>query len=464
MPWLRIIIVLSFAIAAIGIALLVRGWRGRQIDDHPLCSGCGYDLVGSDDQTRVCPECGNDLARLGALRIGHRRRRPFAITFGVLLLALAMGGGGAMLVPGVRQFDWNPYKPLWLLQRQSDDANLLKARAAQREILARLSDGRLSASQIDRMIRSTLVLQADPALPWNHWRGDFVEQAWREGKVGDEVIIQYGRTAAELSFSLGIPQRFRRGTMVMSRVNYSSIRAGSTGALLMDIAYGNVLLEDGSIFVGGSGRTRTRLAIGSRVSSGSGSIVDLPVGRYTAKATGTVRLLRSDRAAGQFGLNRNDDDATLIVFPLEVSASFEVVSDQTQIVELVRDASLAIDMHNAVAAGVQATMLGGGRVLLSMQVDARRVPMNAAFDVFVRAGDREWSLDQPIAIEREDAPDDGMLTTGIAPQWIAGELPADIDRVDVILRPSVPAAEVAGLSRIWGEEVVVKDVPVRRSD
>ena len=33
------------AIAALlGVFLVVRGWRGRRIDDHPLCRKCGYDL------------------------------------------------------------------------------------------------------------------------------------------------------------------------------------------------------------------------------------------------------------------------------------------------------------------------------------------------------------------------------------------------------------------------------------
>ena len=38
--------VLEFA-AALGLALLLIGWRGRRIDRHPLCAACGFDLFGT---------------------------------------------------------------------------------------------------------------------------------------------------------------------------------------------------------------------------------------------------------------------------------------------------------------------------------------------------------------------------------------------------------------------------------
>jgi hypothetical protein len=33
---------------------VIAGWRGRRVDDHPLCRKCGYDLTG-DTGSGVCP-------------------------------------------------------------------------------------------------------------------------------------------------------------------------------------------------------------------------------------------------------------------------------------------------------------------------------------------------------------------------------------------------------------------------
>src|SRR4029434_331876 len=80
---------------ALGLALLIRGWRARVVDDHPLCRRCGYDLVASE-QAVHCPECGRDLWQPRAIRIGHRRKRRASLAFGALLLVATLGTGGAL--------------------------------------------------------------------------------------------------------------------------------------------------------------------------------------------------------------------------------------------------------------------------------------------------------------------------------------------------------------------------------
>src|SRR5688572_21811885 len=102
-----------------GLIVLMIGWRGRRIDDHPLCRKCGYDLLGCA-QAANCPECGRDLRRRGrAIRIGHRRRRWVVTSMGLMMLLLALGGGGVMVSGTLRDFDWNTIKPLSLLRREA---------------------------------------------------------------------------------------------------------------------------------------------------------------------------------------------------------------------------------------------------------------------------------------------------------------------------------------------------------
>src|SRR6476646_10396854 len=77
------------ACTAFGFLLIYRGWRGRRIDSHPLCRKCGYDLVGqpADVGQCVCPECGADLARRRAVKMGHRARHRGQVVVGAALLA-----------------------------------------------------------------------------------------------------------------------------------------------------------------------------------------------------------------------------------------------------------------------------------------------------------------------------------------------------------------------------------------
>lgn len=56
-----------------GVVLLGWAWRGRRVDDHPVCRKCRFDLYGLPEP-EACPECGAALGGAGAVRIGNRRR------------------------------------------------------------------------------------------------------------------------------------------------------------------------------------------------------------------------------------------------------------------------------------------------------------------------------------------------------------------------------------------------------
>ncbi len=188
-----------------GLVLTVKGWRGRRLDDHPLCRRCGYDLVASGSASK-CPECGSNLSDVKrAVRIGHRRRRPMLAGLGVLILLAGLGGSGAMYWLKSRNFDWNTVKPLWLLRREAEDKQPWKAMYAQREMLDRLTAGGLSQEQVDSVIDESLTLQADVAATWELWRGDFIEQAWVDGKTGDDRFKRYLETAIDQATFLRAP-------------------------------------------------------------------------------------------------------------------------------------------------------------------------------------------------------------------------------------------------------------------
>lgn len=87
------ILIVSALLLATGLHLIIRGWRGKRLDNHPTCRKCRFDLAGlpinSDDA--ACPECGINLAQHPP-RLGNRRRSPTRIAIGALLLIVLLTG------------------------------------------------------------------------------------------------------------------------------------------------------------------------------------------------------------------------------------------------------------------------------------------------------------------------------------------------------------------------------------
>ena len=106
-------IIAAIALVVLGVIVLWIGIRGRRMDDHPICRRCGFDLFGLPESSQLCSECGADLKRHRAIRIGHRQKRKGIISAAVVLILIgSMGTGltGWMMSKGI---DVNQYKPVW---------------------------------------------------------------------------------------------------------------------------------------------------------------------------------------------------------------------------------------------------------------------------------------------------------------------------------------------------------------
>ncbi len=85
-----LIVGLAVLIASMGgIVLCFAGIRGRRIDDHPLCSRCGYDLIGHAQRPYHCPECGSDTTLPGGVTIGRRNLSRSRVLAGISLIILS---------------------------------------------------------------------------------------------------------------------------------------------------------------------------------------------------------------------------------------------------------------------------------------------------------------------------------------------------------------------------------------
>ncbi len=64
---------------------------------YPSCGRCGYDVSGSIGSVTRCPECGRDFTEVGILP-PRRKRNPFMIGAGVVLIVLPLGCLGSSLL------------------------------------------------------------------------------------------------------------------------------------------------------------------------------------------------------------------------------------------------------------------------------------------------------------------------------------------------------------------------------
>jgi hypothetical protein len=75
---------------ASGVLLIV--FSRRRGPDHPACGKCGYNVQASIDSGTRCPECGADFGQAGITPPrGKRKRNPFMIGVGLVLIVLAVG-------------------------------------------------------------------------------------------------------------------------------------------------------------------------------------------------------------------------------------------------------------------------------------------------------------------------------------------------------------------------------------
>ncbi len=205
---MTVLLGLMAAGGVIGIGLLVVGVRGRKIDDHPVCRRCRFDLIGLPGAAS-CPECGADLSRRGAVRLGQRKRRPRVVAIGALALGLSLLLAAGLLSVRVAGISLNTYKPVWMLTGEAVGINQNVAAAARSELLARHKASAITASQARSIADMVLARQADALAEWDPQLGVLLETLWAAGLVDDNQLNIYAKEGTR--FSLRAPSRAPQG-------------------------------------------------------------------------------------------------------------------------------------------------------------------------------------------------------------------------------------------------------------
>lgn len=211
-PTLRLILqfagfALMLSLAAVGGALLARGWRGRVLSWAPSCARCGFDLrPRSADLPADCPECGRVLA--GAVIPGPRSMAPGRMAAGAafLLLSTATAAGLLFRAP-VTVNEWIlSWRPL-----SSFDASLDANDArAWRFLSEKARLGRMEPEEMSRFLDRVLA-RAAKAGQWS---------------PSDESVI--GAIAQAANHPTGLEERVLEATLALP--NPMRVRAVGEGA------------------------------------------------------------------------------------------------------------------------------------------------------------------------------------------------------------------------------------------
>jgi hypothetical protein len=430
----------------LGTFFLWLGLRGRRVDDHPICRKCGFDLFGRPEGSDLCAECGADLTRPRAIRDGRRARRRGLVAMGVLLLAVALTVGGGVGYATLAAADAQKLKPTWWLVREIDSGDPAVAIAAAKQLSARVTGGKLAQRYIDDAADRLLDIQGNPQAKWDAAFGDFLEDARLAGKLGDQRFHLYAQQAP--AFQLVVRPRINRGDPLPFAIREDKARVGSRPTLR--VKYSTIYFID-SVVVDKRGMS-SQDTLSQHGGGWTGSAMELkkfldklPDGPHTTHVEMTQAFFLAQTPAGS---------QPMFWTKQKISAPFEILPSEPSTVEVVRDESLRPAIENAISIeGAQYQRWNKGAIGFS--VDATNLPVDVAFDVYVRFGGAEHRVTH---FARQAQPANSTSShhmSVVVPKFTGGT-------VDILFKPSVAAAKrTIDVFGVWDGVIVKRDVPVK---
>lgn len=457
--------VLAFTSAAFiaFAAALLYALRGRRVDDHPICRKCGFDLFGRPDGATRCSECGADLARRRATRIGRRARRRGLTRVagtGVLLCAVALSGVGWLQLRGV---DLQRHKPVWWLAREAGSRQPGTRDAALAELARRVADGKitnLSDAQLASLLDRAFAHQADTSQTWVPGWGLLIEAAHDAGRLSDDRWDRYRVQGFALRLKVRdvirrgdpIPIEFwadppRLGTPPVIRSTMGVQFPGAVADLAPELNVSGLTLPEakhGPATLGLDWRASPALLGSAIYEPPASAFAALADGPQSAQISCLVSLAEHSRPSVILPKLRKRP------INLVLRASWRLVPAAAQTVATTIDERRRGLIERSVS--VRSADLDGTENL-TLKLDCPSLSLPLAFMVYVRQGDREW----PVGLATSE--------TGRYPEpYVSARCPGLAPgTAELILRPDPDAAvRTTGITMIWGDEIRIAPVYVRR--
>ncbi|MBB6428876.1 hypothetical protein [Algisphaera agarilytica] len=452
-PWFIVWVVIIGFLP--GLLLLIAGRRGKRIDDHPICRGCGFDLVGTHepipDKHPKCPECGTRREPL----VGNRKRRPVLVLAGVLLMLASLGGAGVWGYQNYGAEQLAKYKPVWLLRWEARSGSSSAAGVALSEMTVRLKNGQLSNTALERLMDDAVAYgpAGNPLLTnvaiGNAWDDLAVELLRRGvGTPAEHEII--GRSWIEFSVEVrakthvgeSVPIRFKR------REFGPSYAAGLYGHLdppviVMDTQrYPLGMSSGGSLSATRGGGSSSSGWSGTSLAPSYGLPRGLGLGVHEMVAEVPVRI-----TDGQNG-------PLLVHWTEPHPVRFEYVPEGGDPIAMIHDPALAAQVEQAVE--LRDGELTVNTYGINAMLDWSSIPVDLAYQLYMQRGEQKWKLST--VASTQTVGNHGFGIGGAVPdEWEDGTL------VDLVFEPAPDvASDTPDITAILDHAFVIRGVKIVR--
>lgn len=433
----------SLCVTLLGAWLVVTGWRGRRLVGVVECAKCRFELRGIDLHG-ACPECGQALSATGASRI-RRARRPVRVAIGTAVFVLGAYPIAMLGWLAASQVSLVQIAPVWWLRTELAFVGPARAAEIGAELDLRLCGGQrgMTTTEAQAVAGDFSRMLADPAIAWNPGFSNFYERARTQTLVGDADWMRYVERATQISWS---PRtRVRAGNVLPVEL----VIRGATVADALPIPMIRLRSRVEGVLIDGrdlpgtwGGESGTSLARGGH----SGWTMGLPMPDAVGKARLTMRY-RVDVVTA-------DAEERLIgSFVRDFEGEIEIVGSEEPALRVVRDESLAAAIASALSVNrLELT----DRRHVDLMIQVRNAPADLGFEVLLRPRDG-------VHAGREIALGSIWFASGATSGYGIGRDIRDLGgtdatAVDVVLRPSVAAAERSPrLESIWmGADIVLE--------
>jgi len=432
------LVLVGLPLLLLGALLLRYGLWPKRKGDTPYCRKCGYNLTARVSDR--CPECGTTLNDKAIVR-GERRRRPIVISLGVVVLLAWLT---CTYWIGLR-VDWYAYWPTRLLIVDlASPKNALNYTRAYQELNWRLQKGRLSASQVSRLIDVGLGKQANVGSSIRMQTQDLFDllgDCYLAGRMSDE---QKGTFLRQLfGGELRVRPKVIKGDKVPISVRIDGklppgwwLGQGTCPILVDNMPTDKTL--------------QWAMPFGTSV-NGSDSFPCTQPGRHTVSLTVPVKCY-----VGKHG----DLKGARLIHEANVSlqAGFEVLdSEPADYIKLIRDEKLGEDLRKAITPcdfEYMSRVDDSGPVLLRGEIRIGIVPVGVAFKVVARVNGKDY----PFCYFHKQK---GDLNLPAVTSFVKVE-DGQFQSIDLVFQtyPSL-ARHTVDLFEVWDGELAYKDVPVK---
>lgn len=451
-PWLALSLYVIVFLP--GLLLVIAGVRGKRVDDHPVCRGCGFDLFGTvepiPDKHPKCPECGTRREP----KVGNRVRRRKLALAGWLLVLLSLGSLGFWGYERLGAEQLAGYKPVWLLRWEAGWGASNTAWVALAELSERWAEGKLTIAEGELLFDDAVAHgPASNAALMNTPVGE------RWGELAADLMLSGMGSAAErealgrawINIDPRVRPRVRRGEPIPFEVHRQHFRQPSA----LRFEFGPPVLRiDGravdSVLLGNPMFLRMLLFGGHAGSVNESRIVDpqllagLDVGGHQL----TIELPVSLMGGGY-------SPVAVASWVERWTRDFEVVPPDETLIAMIRDPARAAQVEGGVMVRDRILRTDGGRVGVTT-LDWPSLPVGIAYRVSLRREDSMW----PFGVVSSAATAKGLDYA------VQGEVPEELEDgavVDLVFEPSAAVARgTVELTEVLDHGFVIEGVRIVR--